>query len=108
MTKRKIKELNDMIKKVPEEKQKIAANLVEEIIFLYDTMGDLKKQIRERGPVELFEQGKQKFMRESPAMKSYNTAVQRYGALYKQLSDLLPKTAPAPPESELMDFLQEE
>ena len=97
-----------MIKKVPEEKQKIAANLVEEIIFLYDTMGDLKKQIQERGPIELFEQGKQKFMRESPATKSYNTAVQRYGALYKQLADLLPKTAPAPPGGELMDFLQEE
>lgn len=97
-----------MINQVPIEKRQIAANLVEEIIFLYDTMGDLKKQIRERGTVELFEQGKQRFMRESPAMKSYTTAVQRYGALYKQLADLMPKTAPAPPESELMNFLQEE
>ena len=107
MTKKQRKELNDIVAQVSDDKRQIAANLVEEIVFLYDTMGDLKKQIRERGAVELFEQGKQRFMRESPAMKSYTTAVQRYGALYKQLIDLMPKTAPAPPESELLKFIQE-
>ena len=107
MTKEKTNELYELTKQVPEEKRQIAANLVEEIIFLYDTMGNLKEQIQKHGTVELFEQGKQRFMRESPAMKSYTTAVQRYGALYKQLTDLMPKTAPAPPESELMSFIQE-
>lgn len=108
MTKKKIAELNKIVKQVPPEKQAIAANLAEEIRFMYDTMQDLKEKIQEHGTVELFQQGKQRFLRENPAVKSYNTTVQRYGVLYKQLTDLLPKTAPLPPESELLSFINQE
>ena len=108
MTKRQNAELNRIIKQVPEDNRAIAANLVEEIRFMYDTMGDLKEKIRQYGTVELFEQGKQRFLRENPAVKSYNTTIQRYSTLYKQLTDLLPKTAQAPMESELLEFINQE
>ena len=42
MTKKQNTELNRIIKQVPADKRAIAANLVEEIRFMYDTMGDLK------------------------------------------------------------------
>lgn len=48
----------------------------------------------------------EEFLRESPALKSYNTTIQRYSLLYKQLTDLLP-----PPEvdskkkNEVLDFI---
>lgn len=106
MTKRQISELNKIVKQIPEDKQTVAKNLIEEITFLYDTMADLKRQIAERGTVELFMQGKQQFLRESPALKAYNVSVSRYQALYKQLVDLMPKTAPEP-ENELLSFMGE-
>ena len=104
MTKRQLSELNKIVKQIPEDKRAVAKNLIEEIAFLYDTMTELKKQIAERGTVELFVQGKQQFLRESPALKSYNVSVSRYKALYKQLVELMPKTAPEP-ENELLDFI---
>ena len=108
MTKKQNTELNRIIKQVPADKRAIAANLVEEIRFMYDTMGDLKEKIRQYGTVELFEQGKQRFLRENPAVKSYNTTIQRYSTLYKQLTELLPKTVQAPPGSELLEFINQE
>ena len=36
-------------------------------------------------------QGDYSILREHPALKSYNTMVQRYAAVLKQLTDLLPK-----------------
>ncbi|MCI6879164.1 MAG: hypothetical protein MR854_00260 [Clostridiaceae bacterium] len=108
MTKKQISELNKIIKQVPADKRAIATNLVEEIKFMYDTMEELKSKIRQYGTVELFEQGKQKFLRENPAVKSYNTTIQRYSTLYKQLTELLPKTVQAPPGSELLEFINRE
>ena len=58
MTKKQITELNEIIQQVPADKRVIAANLVEEIVFMYETMEDLKSKIRQYGTVELFEQGK--------------------------------------------------
>lgn len=107
MTKSQITELNKIINEVPEEKRAIAKNLAKEIRFMSETLDDLKEQIKKFGTIELFEQGKQKFLRENPAVKSYNTAVARYSGLYKQLVDLMPKTAVKPPESELMSFINE-
>lgn len=108
MTKKQITELNEIIQQVPADKRVIAANLVEEIVFMYETMEDLKSKIRQYGTVELFEQGKQKFLRENPAVKSYNTTIQRYSTLYKQLTELLPKTVQASPGSELLEFINQE
>ena len=100
-------ELKDILEKIPADKQTIAARLADELIFMQSTLADLKKQIKEGGTVERFEQGKQSFLRESPALKSYNTTIQRYSALYKQLTDLLPKDEPVKNAGELYDFLKE-
>lgn len=108
MTRKQNAELNRIIKQVPEDRRAVASSLVEEIRFMYDTMDDLKEKIREYGTVELFEQGKQRFLRENPAVKSYNTTIQRYSTLYKQLTELLPKTAQPPMESELLEFINQE
>lgn len=100
-------ELKDILEKIPADKQTIGARLADELIFMQSTLADLRKQIKEGGTVERFEQGKQSFMRESPALRSYNTTIQRYSALYKQLTDLLPKEEPVKNAGELYDFLKE-
>lgn len=84
-------ELMLIVDKIPEDKQYIGIKLVDELVFMESTLKDLKKQIKELGTVEHFKQGKQEFLRECPALKSYNSSIQRYSQLYKQLTDLLPK-----------------
>lgn len=108
MARRKIStELKTILENIPADKQAIAGRLADELIFLQGALTDLKRQIKEYGTVELFEQGKQKFLRESPALKSYNNTLQRYSQLYKQLTDLLPKSQEAEKPGELYDFLKE-
>lgn len=102
-----IREFNKILKSIPEDKKYIGEKLVSELKFMSTTLDDLKKQVEENGTVELFEQGKQKFTRESPALKAYNTTVQRYSLLYKQLTDLLPKTVETKGSNELLDFIKE-
>lgn len=98
-------ELKEVLQKIPEDKQTIAGRLVDELVFMQRTLADLKKQIDEKGTVELFEQGRQSFMRESPALKSYTMTIRQYSALYKQLCDLLPKDEPQK-KSDVYDFMK--
>lgn len=99
-------QLNKMVKLVADDKKYIAKKLVQEISFMEITLEKLKADIEERGVVELFKQGKQEFLRESPALKAYNTTIQRYSLLYKQLADLLPKQAATEANNALQKFLE--
>lgn len=100
------RQFNQILKKIPEDRRAIGEKLINELLFMYKTLNDLKEQVGENGTVELFKQGKQEFMRESPALKAYNTTVQRYSLLYKQLTDLLPKTAQDNKENALYEFIK--
>lgn|SRR5699024_8087986 len=97
----KVKEL---LENVPEDKRAFAHLLYNELSFMQKTMTGLKEQVNNEGAVDLFEQGKQKFLREHPALKAYNTTVQRYSLLFKQLVDLLPKDD-VDVQDELIDFI---
>lgn len=115
MNKAKIKELGkdlkqfeEILKTIPDERKQIAQNLIKEICFMMKTLEELRKAIEETGAVDLFEQGKQKFMRESPALKAYNTTIQRYSLLYKQLESMIPKGQQENSENELYKFINQE
>ncbi|WP_352399094.1 hypothetical protein [Anaerotignum sp.] len=101
-----MKQLKKMIKQIPEDRKPIAEKLAKEIVFMAETLDELKDTVKERGAVDLFEQGKQKFMRESPALKAYNTTIQRYSLLYKQFTDLLPKQTQDNTDSALYEFIK--
>lgn len=100
-------ELKDILARMPEDKKAIAGRIADELIFMQATLAELKKQIKENGTIEHFEQGRQSFLRESPALKSYNTTIQRYSALYKQLTDLLPKEQEAEKANAIYDFIKD-
>ena len=102
-----IQKLNDLIHQVSDDKKPIAEQLLKELVFMSGTLENLKATIREKGEIDLFKQGKQEFLRESPAMKTYNTTVQRYSLLLKQFADLLPQSD-AYEGSELFEFLKQE
>ena len=100
-------DFSEILEKIPSDKRMIGEKLVAELTFMEETLADLKTQIREVGTIEHFEQGKQKFLRESPALKSYNTTVQRYSMLYRQLCDLAGKTQEAEKSDPVYDFIKE-
>lgn len=100
---RKVKRL---LKEIPEERQPIAQGLYNELVFMQNTLNSLKEQVEQEGAVSMFKQGKQEFLREHPALKAYNTTVQRFSLLYKQLVDLLPPTDAEQHTDPLIDFIK--
>ena len=87
----KNKKLDKILEKIPSEKSNEAELIVEELRFILDTIEDLKEKIKETGSVEHFINGKQDFLRESPALASYNKLMKTYDTFYKNLINLLPK-----------------
>ena len=105
---KEMKDVKRILKKVPKERKAIAQSLYNEIEFMQNTLAKLREQIEAEGATAMFEQGKQKFLREHPALKAYNTTVQRYSLLYKQLVELLPPTTETEEnkQDELMEFIK--
>lgn len=103
--KRTKKRLESNLNEIPENKQAIAINLIDDMVFLIDVMEQLKKEIKKNGVVDNFKQGKQQFVRESPALKSYNQSLQRCTSLYKQYEALLPEEIQEDEENPVLDFV---
>lgn len=101
-------EFREILEKIPDDKKVIGKKLIEELSFMEKTLASLKRQIEENGELEHFQQGKQDFLRESPALKGYNTTVQRYSVMYRQLTDLMGKTQEVEKSNAVYDFLKEE
>ncbi|MGI5949721.1 hypothetical protein [Peptoniphilus sp.] len=89
--KREINRLTNLYKDIDRVKRLTAKNLIEEVAFMKATLKELKELIDEHGPIDEMPQGEYSILREHPALKSYNTMVQRYSTIIKQLMDLLPK-----------------
>ena len=87
----KSKKLDKILEKIPNEKSNEAQLIFEELRFILETIEDLKKKIKETGSVEHFINGKQDFLRESPALASYNKLMKTYDTFYKNLINLIPK-----------------
>lgn len=91
LVKREITRLTNLYKDIEKNRRLSAKGLIEEAAFMRATLTELKKSIDENGPIDKMPQGEYSILREHPALKSYNTMVQRYSSIIKQLTDLLPK-----------------
>lgn len=80
-----------LFKPIGEDKISAYDDLLKNIAFMTFTLNTLQNEIKEKGVVEKFEQGSQNFLRENPALKSYNTTIKNYISAVKQLNDLLPE-----------------
>jgi len=81
--------------------------LKQQAAFMYATLMELQEIMNAHGPVELFEQGSNKLLREHPASKIYNAMVKNYSSCIKQLLDLLPKEEQTKQtEDELLAFIK--
>ena len=96
--KKKTKIVKDkVLKQDVDEDKKIKKNvasakgLIEEAAYMKSTLKELKSFIDENGAIDEMQQGSYTILRENPALKSYNTMIQRYTTVIKELINLLPK-----------------
>lgn len=105
---RKIKEREREIRKsfsdLPPRKMQLANNLVYQFAVATVTLERLVDEINRGEVIEDFVQGAQRFRRENPALKSYNTTIKSFTALSKSLLDLLPEKTQKEAGEELMNF----
>lgn len=104
-----IKRLTDIFKEVDSKKQRTIKGLIEESAFMKTTLLELKEIIQNEGVINEMPQGEYSIMREHPALKSYNTTIQRYTTVTEKLLGLLPKDTPGNDDglSEFSAFLSE-
>lgn len=104
---KEMKRLKKVLKLIPKDREPIATNIYNELIFMQKTLDNLKREVEENGATTLFKQGAQEFLRESPALKGYNTTIKNYSNLYKQLIGMLPPVEPVEEEDPLISFIKE-
>ena len=105
--KKEMLKLKRLFKNLPKDKMKAADGLIQEAAFMTVTLEETRHVIDQEGILEKFEQGAQKFLREHPATKVYNTMIQRYATVCKQLFDMIPDPdAGKQAEDELMAFVK--
>ena len=91
MIKNEIVRLTRIFKKIEKNKRLTTKGLIEEAAYMKATLKELKASIDESGPIDEMQQGEYSILREHPALKAYNTMVQRYTTVIKELTNLLPK-----------------
>ncbi|MFV9511815.1 hypothetical protein [Tepidibacillus sp. LV47] len=107
LIKKEMQKLNKFFKNIPKEKQQMIEGLKQQAAFMYATLMELQNIMNNEGAVELFEQGKQRLLREHPASKVYNAMIKNYSSVIKQLIDLLPKEEQTKQtEDELLAFIK--
>lgn len=85
------KKLSSIFVDIPENKKRLAEKLIENAAFMAVTLEDLQEVIKDEGPISTFVNGNGfETVQEHPAQKSYNTMINRYSSVIKQLHELLP------------------
>lgn len=98
------KRLKILLSELPEEKKKAAEGLIDECAFMRATLKELREYIDENGLIDEMPQGEYNILRESPAVKSYNTMIQKYTAVCKLLFDIVPTKAAIENEDDFEEF----
>ena len=98
--------LKTLLAELTEDKKKAAEGLIDESSFMRATLKQLREYIDANGIIDEMQQGQYSILRESPAVRTYNTMVQKYAAVCKQLFDMIPSKGIIPPEDEFEKFRQ--
>jgi len=111
--KKTTKEINQLRKRfddIAEDKKKLAYRLIDEVVYMGETINELKTLVKLEGVVVETMNGNGFISKgENPAQKSYNTTIKNYMTSIKQLNELLPdsKTGEANKAGEaLREFIQ--
>jgi hypothetical protein len=92
--KKEIARLTKIFKDISKNKKDSVEGLIQEAAFMRITLRYLKEDINKNGVIDEMEQGDYSILRESPAVKTYNTMIQRYTSICKELINILPVEGP--------------
>ena len=99
-----IRRVKPLFKNLDKARKRFAEKMIAELAFMQVTLEELSGEVNTNGAVELFEQGKQKLRRESPALKAYNAVIKSYCTVSKTLVDFLPDSEQEKAGQALMEF----
>ena len=105
LVKREITRLTGLFKDIERVRRLTTKGLIEEAAFMKATLAELKIEIDKSGPIDEMPQGEYSILREHPALKAYNTMVQRYTGTLKKLTDMLPKEVQKEVDDGFNDFV---
>lgn len=89
------------------DKKAINQKLISNAAFMAVTLQELQDRINKDGAVINYVNGNGfDTINEHPAQKSYNTMINRYTTVIKQLTDLVSKDIPKDEKDELLEFLK--
>lgn len=89
--KKEISKLKKIFSGLSETKKKLCESLIENAAFMAVTLEELQKTIKDEGAIGEFTNGNGfGVLQEHPAQKTYNTMINRYASVMKQLIDMLP------------------
>lgn len=88
---KEMRRLNKIFENVADDKKKLCSNLIKNAAFMAVTLEELQERIQSEGAVITSMNGNGfETMQEHPAQKSYNTMINRYSSIIRQLTELLP------------------
>lgn len=100
----KVKSVKGLFKSTDKDKMRFLDGLIYQFAVTTVTLERLVDELNQGDILEDFSQGSQKFKRENPALKSYNTTIKSFTALSKALLDLLPEQASKTAGEALLNF----
>jgi len=103
---KEMRDLKKLLKQIPDDRKAVAQSLYNELFFMDGTLTKLRNQILEEGPTSVLIQGPQEMPVQHPALKAYVALIQRFGVIYKQLTDLLPQSEGTKEKDALLEFLK--
>jgi hypothetical protein len=105
--KKEITRLKKIFSDVSEVKRKSLESLIEESAFMKITLIGLKDTINLEGPIDEMPQGDYSILRQHPAVQMYNSMIQRYTTVQKELIAILPKEVAAEIDDGFESFVNE-
>lgn len=88
--------ISKALKSIPEDKQNAAKKLMEEAAYMTQIIADSREEIDKNGIIETYQNGEnQSGRKKNPAVEIYDRAVNSYGKIIKQLTDLMPDSVAA-------------
>lgn len=100
-----LKRLNKIFKKLPKNVYKANEKLLDNLAWMSVTLAEMREEISSSDLVTITKNASQKFIKEHPLIKSYNTTYSNYLKGLKQLTDYLVSVPEKEKKDELDEFL---
>ena len=98
--------LTKLFKTIDSAMIKTVKSLIENAAFMAVTLADLQAEINFSGCISTYKNGENQWgTKKSPEVEVYNTMIKNHMTVMKQLTDLLPKSAPKEEDDGYEDFI---